>query len=97
MVSAMTNATPLDVDNLIESPSPSESLPEAEAPDDRAGYVSRLVAARCPELNDLDLALIGGTPVVPAKIAELITEALGAIDERIVDLEERMDAAEAGA
>ena len=53
--------------------------------DDRAAYIHALIAARCPEVTDADLALI--TSMEPS--AEMLPVEIG---EQIMDVLEAMEA-----
>jgi hypothetical protein len=67
---------------------------EAEAEAGRADFVKPLIAQRCPELTDEDLAQVFGPVevVVPAEIVGLIEATLGALADRIDRLQARLDA-----
>jgi hypothetical protein len=53
---------------------------DASRNDDRADYLHRLIAARCPELTDADLAALAEP--LPAKIIEEIAEVIEALEEK---------------
>src|SRR5208282_5139483 len=62
-----------------DMPDPSGPAPD----DDRSDYARRVVAARCPELSDADLASLVGAPPDPDAIP-------AAVGEQIMDLLDRM-------
>jgi hypothetical protein len=71
-----------------------EDAAEQAQPDhtqlDRADFVRRVIAARCPELSDEDLALIGGT-ILSREVGQLIASVLDDLDTRIGELEQRLE------
>jgi hypothetical protein len=59
-------------------------------PADRAAYVRSLILARCPELTDADLALIGivhpaapSAEMLPVEIGEQIMDAIVALENKV--------------
>ena len=67
----------------------------AETPlvDNRADWVERLIRQRCGDmLSDEDFALIGETMIVPREVADLIMDTLDLFEDKIAQLEARLDA-----
>jgi hypothetical protein len=57
-------------------------------PDDRAAYVRALIAHRCPELTDADLAFTTITPDdLPLEVADKIGEVLDLLERKLESLE----------
>ena len=58
---------------------------------DRRDYVRRLIAARCPELTDADLARLSANPVIesdpPDEVMEAILAVLSALEARLEALQ----------
>jgi hypothetical protein len=56
--------------------------------DDRADYAERLVAHRCPELADADLAQgLGKAETVPADVLDRVLDVLDVMEARLTRLE----------
>lgn len=65
---------------------------------DRADHIRRLIAARCPELSEADIAEafseapaqdIAQEDIIPACFAEALAEVLDAIDAQLGRIEQR--------